>query len=177
MKRVIFISLLIVAFVMVSALPAMAQRGDDTNRKSKNGKTEGTIDGVDVVVEYGRPLVKEREIWGGLVPFDKIWRAGADEATTISFSKNVTIEGKALAAGTYSFFTVPGKAEWELIFNKVAKQWGAYKYDKAQDALRVKVKPVKMEKLVEELTYKVKKDKVVLVWEKCAVPFVVAAAK
>lgn len=176
MKRVILISLLITAFVMVSALPAMAERGDDTKRKSKNGKAEGTIDGVEIVMEYGKPKVNGRTIWGGLIPFDKLWRTGADEATTISFSKNVTVEGKALAAGTYSLFTVPGKTEWEIVFNKVARQWGAYKYDKAQDALRVKVKSAKADNM-EELTFKIKGSKVVLHWEKCKVPFTVAAAR
>lgn len=174
MKKVTFVSLLLVVFVIVSVLPAMAERGDDTKRKSKNGKTEGVIDGVNIVIEYGRPKVKGRVIWGDLVPFDKIWRAGADEATTMSFSKDVLIEGKELAAGAYSFFTIPGKEEWVIIFNKVAKQWGAFRYDQAQDALRVKVKCVKVDH-VEELTYKIAENKIALCWEKCCVPFVVKA--
>ena len=123
------------------AMPAFAGRGDDADRASKNGKTEGTIDGVEVTLEYGRPNVKGREIWGGLVPWDKVWRTGANEATTISFSADVTVGGETLAAGTYGLFTIPGEDEWTFIFNKVAEQWGAGSYDAGQDALRVSAKP------------------------------------
>jgi hypothetical protein len=175
MKRVTFVSLLIIAFLIASVMPALAQRGDDSKRKSKNGKVEGTIDGVNIVIEYGRPKVNSRTVWGELVPFDKIWRTGADEATTIMFSKDVTIEGNKLAAGTYSLFTVPGKTEWEFVFNSVAKQWGAYRYDKGKDVLRVKVKPMEADH-VEELTFKIEGNKVVMHWEKLAVGFTVAAA-
>ncbi|MFC2145783.1 DUF2911 domain-containing protein [Acidobacteriota bacterium] len=175
MKRISVIGLLIAALLIVSVMPAVAERGDDTKRKSKNGKVEGTIDGINVTLEYGRPNVKERQIWGGLVPFDKVWRTGADEATTFTISKDVKVEGKKLAAGTYSLFTIPGEAEWTIIFNKVAKQWGAYKYDSAQDALRVNVKPAAAEH-VEEMTFKIEGNKVVLLWEKLSVPFVISAA-
>ncbi|MCP5046860.1 MAG: DUF2911 domain-containing protein [bacterium] len=170
MKKIIFISLLMVVFLMVSVMPAMAERGDDSGRKSKNGKVEGTIDGVNITIEYGRPQVKKREVWGGIVPFDQIWRTGADEATTISFSADVTVNGKKLAGGKYSLFTVPGKAEWAFVFNKVAKQWGHYKYDKGQDALRIMSKP-KMGDHAEELTFTIDGKNVVLHWEKVKVGF------
>lgn len=176
MKKLILMSVFILVFAIVSVMPAMAQRGDDSSRLSKNGKVEGTIDGVNIVIEYGRPNVKERKIWGDLVPFDKVWRTGANEATTFTVDKDVTIEGKALAAGTYALFTIPGETEWTFIFNKVAKQWGAGKYDMAQDALRVKVKPGTAEHM-EEMTFKIDGNKVVLLWEKLAVGFTVAAAK
>lgn len=176
MKRIIFINVFLVVFLIASVMPVVAQRGDDTNRKSKNGKTEGTIDGVNVTLEYGRPKVKGRTIWGDLVPFDKVWRTGADEATTIAISKDINVEGQKLTAGTYSLFTIPGQKEWTIIFNKVAKQWGAYKYDKGQDALRVKVKPETAEH-VEEMTFKIEGNKVVLHWEKLSIPFVIAAVK
>ncbi len=80
-------------------------------------------------------------IWGGLVPYDQVWRTGANEATTITFTDDVTVAGNKLAAGTYGLFTIPGKDEWTVIFNKGAKQWGAYEYKEADDALRIKVKP------------------------------------
>jgi hypothetical protein len=176
MKRVTFMKMLIVAVLIISVMPVMAERGDDATRKSKNGKLEGTIDGVNIILEYGRPKVNGRVIWGELVPYDKVWRTGADEATTITFSQDVNIEGKALAAGTYGLFTIPGHEEWTVIFNKVSKQWGAFKYDAAQDALRVKVKPAAAEH-VEELTFHIDANKVVLRWEKLAVPFMVSAAK
>lgn len=176
MKKVTVISMLIVAFLIVSVMPAMAQRGDDTKRKSKNGKLEGIIDGVNVTLEYGRPKVKERKIWGVLVPFDKVWRTGADEATTFTISKDVSLEGKRLTAGTYSLFSIPGEVEWTIIFNKVANQWGAFKYDEGQDALRVNVKPAEAEH-VEEMTFQIEGDKVVLRWEKLSIPFVISVEK
>jgi hypothetical protein len=101
-----------------------------------------TIGITDVNVSYSRPGVKNRKIWGELVPYNKVWRAGADEATKITFSTDVMIEGKKLPAGAYGFFAIPGVNEWTLIFNKIADQWGAFTYNESEDALRIKVKPV-----------------------------------
>jgi hypothetical protein len=101
-----------------------------------------TIGITDVNVSYSRPGVKNRKIWGELVPYNKVWRAGADEATKITFSTDVMIEGKKLPAGAYGFFAIPGENEWILIFNKIADQWGAFTYNESEDALRIKVKPV-----------------------------------
>jgi len=178
MKKNTFISMLIVVFLIAAVIPAAAQRGDDSNRKSKNGKLEGTIAGVKVTMEYGRPKVNGREIWGGLVPYDKVWRTGADEATTFTIDKDITVEGNKLAAGTYSLFTIPGQTEWTIIFNKVAKQWGAYRYDAGQDVFRIKVKPTASEH-VEEMTFQIEGDKVMLKWEKLCIciAFAAAAAK
>ncbi|MFQ5526496.1 MAG: DUF2911 domain-containing protein [Thermoanaerobaculia bacterium] len=166
--------LLCIAVLAVSAT-GWAERGDDANRKSKNGKTAGAIDGVQVTVEYGRPNVKDRKIWGGLVPYDRVWRTGADEATTVSFDQNVVIEGEPLPAGRYGFFTVPGMETWTLIFNNTPDQWGAFSYAEAEDALRVRVTPIAADH-VEELTFAVEGSDVVLRWEELAVAFSVAAA-
>lgn len=160
---------------LLAALPALAQRGDDSGRKSKNGKTAGTIDGVAVTLEYGRPNVNGREIWGGLVPYGEVWRTGADEATTVTFGQDVMVEGQKLAAGTYSLFTIPGEKEWTVIFNQVANQWGAYEYDSGKDALRVTVEP-RAHEMVESMDFAIEGDEVVLRWEKLAVPFSVGAA-
>ena len=176
MNRNRYTQLLLCALVLVAiALPLWAERADDTDRKSKNGKTVGTIDGVEVTLEYGRPNVKGREIWGGLVPFDKVWRTGADEATTITFGADVTVQGEKLAAGTYALFTVPGEDSWEFVFNKVAKQWGAYKHDPGQDALRVSAKPGSGDH-VESMDFVIEGSSVVLRWEKLTVGIEVAAA-
>jgi hypothetical protein len=176
-SRSITISLFLVMFAagLLISRPVMAQRGDDSSRVSKNGKTEGTIDSVNIVLEYGRPQVKGREIWGGLVPYDKVWRTGANEATTISFSRDVLIEGQKLPKGKYALFTIPGKEQWTIIFNKVPEQWGAFKYDESEDALRVKVTP-ETGKPVEEMTFVIDGSNVVLEWEKLRIPFKVAAA-
>ena len=130
----------------------------------------------DVAITYHRPSVKGRKIWGELVPYDQVWRAGANEATTISFSEDVTVEGRSLPAGTYAFFAIPGKQEWTLVFNREAKQWGAFSYKEAQDALRVKVTP-KAVPAEEWLSYRFRdltlnSATVVLAWEKLEVPFV-----
>jgi len=169
------ICLILAAALLVTALPALAQRGDDADRPSKNGKTEGTIDGVNVVLEYGRPNVKGRKIWGGLVPFDEVWRTGANEATTLTVDKDVVIGDGTLAAGTYAVFAIPGEGEWTWIFNKVAQQWGAYEYDQSQDALRVTAKPESTEEHVEAMDFVVDGSMVKLRWEKLAVPFEVKA--
>lgn len=168
--------LMLIALLALVALPVLAGRGDDANRKSKNGKTAGTIDGVEVTVEYGRPNVKDREIWGALVPYGKVWRTGADEATAITFGADVLVEGQALAAGTYGLFTIPGESEWTFIFNNVAEQWGAFDYSDAEDALRVDVTPQASEH-VEAMDFAIEGSSVVLRWEKLAVGFSVAAAE
>jgi hypothetical protein len=97
---------------------------------------------TEITVKYSRPGAKGRDIWGDLVPYDKVWRTGANEATIITFSDDVLVEGNELAGGTYALFTIPSKEEWTLIFSKNANQWGAFKYDEKDDALRVKAKPM-----------------------------------
>jgi hypothetical protein len=168
--------LLLAIALLFAALPAagLPPRDDDADRKSKNGKTEGTIDGVGITIEYGRPSARGRDIWGDLVKYDKVWRTGADEATTITFSEAVKVEGQDLAAGTYGLFTIPGEGEWVIIFNKVAEQWGAYDYNKGEDALRVTVTPEATEH-VESMDFVIGESAVSLRWDKLAGPCQVAA--
>jgi Protein of unknown function (DUF2911) len=144
-------------------------------RLSPKASVMQTVGFTDVTIDYSRPGVKGRTIWGELVPYNKVWRAGANEATTINFSTDVIIEGKSLPAGKYGFFTIPNKDSWTLIFNKVADQWGAFQYNEAEDALRVTVKP-ESNNFQEWLAYTITKtgDKsavVSLEWEKLKVPF------
>lgn len=94
----------------------------------------------NVSVSYSRPKVKDRIIFGGLVPFGEVWRVGANSATTISFSDNVVVEGNNVPAGEYALFCIPEKDQWTIILNKNTKQWGAYTYNKDNDFLRFKVK-------------------------------------
>jgi Protein of unknown function (DUF2911) len=165
---------MVLAAGMLVASMAAAERADDTDRASKNGRTEGEIDGIGIVLEYGRPSVKERTIWGGLVPYGQVWRTGADEATTITLSSDAKVEGEMLPAGTYALFTVPGESEWTVIFNKTAEQWGAFRYDESQDALRVSVTPETGEH-VESLDFVVEDGSVVLRWDQLRVPIAVSA--
>lgn len=134
----------------------------------------GKIGDVDVTVNYSSPAVKGRQVWGGLVPYDKVWRAGANEATLVTFDKDVMVEGQKLPAGKYSLYAIPGEKEWTMIFNKQTGQWGT-QYDEGQDALRVKVKPVAAQESSERLTYEVKEKAknngmLTLNWEKLQVP-------
>ena len=116
-------------------------RANDEARVSPNAGVMQTIGTTRVHIMYGRPSVNGREIFGGLEPYDEVWRTGANEATTITFSDDVTIEGQPLAAGAYGLFTIPNPDSWTFIFNNTADQWGAFDYDSAEDALRVTVEP------------------------------------
>lgn len=144
-------------------------------RISPKAEVMQTVGFTEIRIVYSRPGVKGREIWGKLVSYDAVWRAGANEATKITFSTDVTVEGKKLKKGSYSFFAIPGKNQWTLIFNKVADQWGAFEYNESEDALRVKVKTEKAT-WQEWLSYTINKASdssaiIRLEWEKIKVPF------
>ena len=151
-----------------SVLPPTAPRA------SSPAQAAQVVGITEVNVTYGRPAVKGRQVWGELVPWGEVWRTGANNATTITFTDDVTVEGQDLAAGTYGLFTVPGKKQWTVIFNRVANQWGAFDYDAADDVLRVEVEPQASDH--QELFAidfpEVGKDEAVMHirWEKVAVP-------
>ncbi len=131
----------------------------------------GKINGATITINYGSPSVKGREIWGKLVPFNQVWRAGANDATTFETDKEVTIEGSKLPAGKYSFFVIPNEKECVIIFNKEAKQWGAYKYKEKEDQLRVTVKQKVAKTKAEKLVYVIEKNTVSLNWDNWTIPF------
>jgi DUF2911 family protein len=144
-------------------------------RLSQRGTVSQRVGLTDITIAYHRPAVGGREIWGKTVPYGKVWRAGANENTTITFTDDVSIEGKPLAAGTYGLHTIPDKDQWTMIFSKNSTSWGSFSYDEKEDALRVSVKPRTAEPF-EVLTYvfdDVKPDSALatLRWEKLAVPF------
>jgi len=160
------LSYLIVLFFAFSLVETAVAQGDKSKRPSPPMTVKATASGVDIEINYGAPSVKGRKIFGGLEPYGKVWRTGANEATTFSVSKDVTVNGETLAAGKYSLFTIPNDGEWTVIFNKNADQWGAYSYDDKQDALRIKVKANKSKELREQLMFKVGDDgKVQFGWE------------
>ena len=133
---------------------------------------------TDITITYHRPLVKGRKIWGDVVPYDQVWRAGANENTTIEFTDPVRIEGQPLAAGLYGLHMIPNADSWIVIFSKNATSWGSFSYDKAEDALRVTVKPTEAEHQ-EALIYQLDpvtadSTAVVLKWERLAVAFKVS---
>lgn len=134
---------------------------------SPRQQADGSIDGVNIAVDYGAPSVKGRTIWGGLEKYGKVWRAGANENTTVSFDKDVSIGGEDLAAGKYGFFIIPNEdGDWTVIFNKVNDSWGSGKYDESKDALRIDITPEFGDKNQEQLHYSVMDDSIVFAWEK-----------
>jgi hypothetical protein len=142
-SRSLRLALPLLVLAATAALPALAQeRGNEEARASPNAAVSQTIGTTEVRITYGRPSVNDRTIFAedGLVPYGEVWRTGANEATTISFSSDVMIEGESLSAGTYSLYTIPGPDSWTLIFNDIANQWGT-EYDESEDVLRVEVSP------------------------------------
>ena len=133
---------------------------------------------TDITIRYHRPLVGDRKIWDGVVPYGKVWRGGANENTTITLTDPVMIEGKPLDKGTYGVHMVPTANDWTIIFSKNATSWGSFTYDQSEDALRVNVKPIAAE-MHNALTYdfdqlQPNSTVVELEWEKIAVPFKVS---
>lgn len=167
---------LLTATMLLTATAAFAQQLP-APRPSPKASLMQTVGLTTVTINYNRPGVKGRAIWGALVPWDKVWRTGANEATTIEFSDDVWINGSKLTKGLYSLHTIPNATEWTVIFNSVASQWGSYSYDAAKDALRVKARPETADHR-EWLTFGVPEmttdtAKIVIRWEKIAVPFTV----
>ena len=153
--------LLIMAFVFTSAVHA---QDDKKPIASPRDSVSGTINGATISINYGSPSVKGRKIWGELVPYKQVWRTGANEATRFTTSKDIWVEGKKLPAGTYGFFAIPTENSWTLIFNSVANQWGAFKYDASKDVLRVVVK-VNPNTMPERLLYSIDSKSFSLAWE------------
>jgi len=148
-------------------------------RQSQRATISQRIALTDVTVVYHRPLVAGRKVFGGIVPYGQVWRAGANENTTIEFSDPVTIEGQALPKGTYGLHMIPTAQSWTVIFSRNSTSWGSFTYDEKEDALRVTVTPAAGE-MHEALTYQfddVKPDSAVvtLLWDKVAVAFHVGA--
>jgi hypothetical protein len=161
-------------------------------RESQRQEISQTVGDAKISIVYHRPNTKARKIWGCetkdvipiannlypcLVPYGQVWRAGANENTTIEFSRDVTINGQSLPAGKYGFHIIPSKTTWTLIFNKDNDEWGSFTYDEKKDALRVKITPVKAS-MEETLSYEIEdvtqnSARIALRWEKIAVPFTV----
>ncbi|MDP0501535.1 MAG: DUF2911 domain-containing protein [Verrucomicrobiota bacterium JB022] len=120
--------------------------------KSPAAEIEQMVGFTEIDVSYARPSARDRDIYGALVPYGEVWRAGANASTKVSFSRPVKVGDVKLAAGVYSLFAIPGKDEWTIIFNKDTAAWGAYRYDESMDVARVTAEPVKIEPFVETFT-------------------------
>lgn len=168
MKRIFS---LLPIFVIAFVISACAQE-DKAKRPSPPMVTEVKAGTANVKISYSAPSVKGREVWGKLVPYDQVWRTGANEATVFETDADIKVEGKVLPKGKYSLFTIPGKDEWVIIFNKKAEQWGAYSYKKEDDALRVTVRPGMATTFQEQLKIEGHVDgSVSITWEKMEIIF------
>jgi hypothetical protein len=157
-------------FVLAYSMPSSAQA-----QESPRESVTGSIKGTSVTIGYGSPSVRGRKIWGDLVPYDKIWRTGANPVTEIQTNKDLKIQGKTLPSGKYSIFTIPGEKEWKVIFNSETGQWGikddgSANDNPSKDVLIVTVKPEKSSAFNERLTFKINNSGFVLLWENLAVP-------
>jgi hypothetical protein len=160
MRQLLFLSLIMVsaAFMECSSQPPKSPRV--------------TAEGKDVKVAYGQPSKRGRVIFGQLEPYGKVWRTGANEATEITFAKDVTFGGQPVKKGTYTLFTVPNENEWTVILNPELKQWGAYGYDKIKDKdlPHVKVPAKKLSSPVEKLTLRFDdKNSLIIEWDQTQV--------
>jgi hypothetical protein len=178
MKR---ISTRLTAFVTaLFSLAVTAQADLDMPDVSQHAVVKQRIGLTDIKIDYHRPLVSGRKVWGGIVPLGEVWRAGANQNTTIEFSDNVSVEGQALPKGKYGLHMIPTAETWTVIFSKMADAWGSYTYKQEEDALRVTVKPrpAEMEEALEYAFEDLKADSVLVTmrWEKLAVPFKVSVS-
>jgi hypothetical protein len=137
---------------------------------SPHSSAMAMIDGAHVHIDYSAPSVRDRVIFGGLVGFDRVWQAGAHNATSVSTDKDLLIAGKTLPAGKYGFFIIPGKKDWTVIFNSRWDQHGKDEYNEAEDVMRLTVAPKELKEIQEVLTYQVektaaKKGEIYFAWE------------
>jgi Protein of unknown function (DUF2911) len=177
-KRVLRGFLFCLPMVALSGMARAQSFVLDLPLPSQQAEVSQRIGTTDITIKYHRPLAADRKIWDGVVPYGKVWRAGANENTTITFSDPVMIEGKPLDMGTYGLHMIPNASEWTIIFSKSATAWGSFSYDQSEDALRVTVKPTTAD-MHNALTYdfdQLQPNSAVieLEWEKIAVPFKVS---
>ncbi len=145
----LFIALFSFVFCMSGALYAQME----LPQPSPKAQVMQRVGLTDIAIEYSSPGVKGRAIFGGLVPYGKLWRAGANKATSIEFSKDVSINGQEVKAGKYSFFAIPNESEWTVILNSETELWGTGGYDESKNIVAFNVTPEKLDPLVERLRY------------------------
>lgn len=156
-----------------------SEEKSEQNKKkslSPHTSTMAMLGDAHIHIDYSSPSVRGRIIFGGLLPFDEVWQAGAHMATWIETNKDLTIEGQVLPAGKYGFFTIPSKEEWTIIFNSNWDQHGKDDYDKSLDVISFKIKPETLQDPVENLEYKItaideNNGSISLKWEKVAISF------
>lgn len=162
--------------IVVNEIPIQSE--PDTLKGSTQARAKGEIGQAHLTINYYSPAVRGRIIWGGLVPFGKVWSTGAHMATNITTDQSLIVEGVILDAGTYALFTIPGKDEWTVIINRNWEQHLTDEYDAKDDVVRVKVKSVIKETNQERLRYSVtavseSEGKIVIAWKKLEIPLAI----
>ena len=187
-QKLFLLALVLIAGISVDQLNAQETDASTETKEVTQEKavlsppaTANAIVGeAEVSINYGAPSVRERAIWGELVPYGEVWRTGANDATTVTVSNDILVEGQALPAGTYSLFTIPNEGQWTIIFNSVSKQWGHYDYDESKDILRVEVTPQMTDDMVETLVFDFTEGDgntmINLKWENLHVPIAISPA-
>jgi Protein of unknown function (DUF2911) len=171
MKKLLFLAVFALSAFITNAQHDMSK--DASKMPSPPAKTTANIGGTMLTINYHQPAVKGRNVWADLAPYGKVWRTGANNAPTFEVSKDVMVNGKALKAGKYALFSIPGEKEWTIIFNKNFKQWGNYDYKESEDVLRVTAKS-EANDMTERFTIKAEDaGKVTMMWDKVKVAFTV----
>lgn len=175
LKSIVFYLCGSMSLVFLLAASASAQQGLTLPDASQHAVVKQQIGLTEIKIDYHRPGVKDRQIWGALVPYDQVWRAGANENTTIHFSKTVKIDGKEVPGGTYGLHMVPTNTDWTIILSKDNRAWGSFFYYEGNDQIRFKVKPETaphQEWLLYSFDEVTENSSLVsLRWEKLRVPF------
>ena len=177
-RRLFWLSVCSAVIFLAGGSSLQSQTVLDLPRPSQSASVSQRVGITDIAIHYSRPLVKNRKLWGGLVPYDQVWRAGANENTTISISDQVKIESELLPAGTYGLHMIPHERDCTIIFSKTSSSWGSFTYDPSEDALRVTVKTSPSD-FHEALTYELDELRpssvvVTLRWERLAISFKVS---
>lgn len=164
-------------FACSFALFALACKSEKSEKSTSNNnnivearpsplkESTGKIGDCSISIKYGSPSVKGRTIFGALVPYDEVWRMGANEATNITIDKDLKVNDQLLKAGKYAIFSIPTENDWTVIFNSTWDQWGSYDYEASKDVLRFNIHPIETEMKQESLEFSVENNKIVFHWD------------
>ena len=176
-RKTLSISLIIACVLMVTITAGCARTQDPSKRPSPLVSDSFFSDSLQISVSYSSPRVRDREIWGELVPYGKIWRMGANEATILNTNQDLIIQGQRLPKGKYGVFSIPEADQWTIIFNKEWDQWGAYSYQASKDQMRIQVRPDTTFDFLEEMTFQLKPDTIEFRWENLGISIPYRAAE
>ncbi|MEO6812749.1 MAG: DUF2911 domain-containing protein [Ginsengibacter sp.] len=175
MKKILVSKAFVLTLAGILMTSLIYAQADKSKRASPPETATGIVAGTNITINYSSPAVKGRKIWGDLVPYDKVWRLGANEATIFETSKDIKVGGKNLPAGKYSLYAIPGEKQWVFIFNSKTGQWGikndeSTSEDPANDVLRVTAKPQKSGTFNERMKFVVDKNGFIVEWENLKIP-------